>query len=249
MSTPTIATPETTPTLYFDAATTTPAPGPAPTPTPPREPPAGVSRLLGAWDAGTWRAAGYLAVGFVTGLLGLITFILVVSIGATFAALIVGLPVLLTCLAVSRGVAEMERRRAALLLGTPIPLPYPLVSGGLLARIRQWLVAPSTWRDLVHHLFVFPVTLFAAAVSLSFWAAGLGAMTLWTWYWSMPNDQIPLFGASDNPVLVVDSVASGMPWVGVGIALLWVAGWVTKGMARMSVAYTEFLLGPSQSGR
>jgi hypothetical protein len=65
----------------------------------------------------------------------------------------------------------------------------------------------------------------------------------------MPNDQIPLLGLSDNPLFVVDSTGSAMPWVGVGILLLWVAGWVTKGMARMSVGYTEFLLGPSQSGR
>jgi len=221
----------------------------APTPIqPPTQPSTQRNALLSAWDAQTGRAARYLALGFLTGILGLITFILVVSIGATFTALIVGAPVLLTCLAVSRGMAEIERRRAAVLLGTPIPMPYPLVSGSLLGRIRQWLAAPSTWRDLVHHLFVFPVTLVAAAVSLSFWAAGLGAMTLWTWYWSMPNDQIPLFGVDDEPIFVVDSVASSLPWVVVGIVLLWVAGWVTKSMARMSVAYTEFLLGPSQSG-
>lgn len=227
----------------------------APTITRPVNPPTthglrtGRHRVLGAWDADTGRAAGYLAVGFVTGILGLITFVVVVSFGVTFSALIVGVPVLLACLAVSRGMAEVERRRAAILLGAPIPLPYPTVRGSLLGRIRQWLVAPSTWRDLVHHLLVFPVTLFAATVALSFWAAGLGAATLWTWYWSMPNDQVPLFGVDDKPLLVVDSVGSAMPWVGVGIVLLWAAGWITKGLARMSVSYTRFLLGPSQSGR
>ncbi|MFG1926671.1 sensor domain-containing protein [Cryptosporangium sp. NPDC048952] len=203
-----------------------------------------------AFDADTARSAGYLAVGFLTGILGLITFILVVTFGATFSALIVGVPVLLAALAVSRGMAEVERRRAAILLGTPVPMPYPLVSGSLLQRIRQWLAAPSTWRDLLHHLLVFPVTLTAAVVALSFWAAALGSMTLWTWYWSMPDDKIYLFGVWDshNP-FVIDSFGSAMPWVGVGIVLLWVAGWVTKAMARMSVRYTEFLLGPSQSGR
>lgn len=202
-----------------------------------------------AFDGETARSAGYLAVGFLTGILGLITFILVVTFGATFSALIVGVPVLLAALAVSRGMAEVERRRAAILLGTPVPMPYPLVSGTLLQRIRQWLAAPSTWRDLLHHLFVFPVTLTAAAVSLAFWAASLGSMTLWTWYWAMPDDKIYLFGVWDgsNP-FVVDSFASAMPWVGVGLVLLWVSAWVTKGMARMSVRYTQFLLGPSQSG-
>ncbi|MFI5958328.1 sensor domain-containing protein [Cryptosporangium sp. NPDC051539] len=214
----------------------------------PRRPPA-PNVILGAWDAGTRRSAGYLALGFVTGILGLTTFILVVTFGATFSALIVGVPALLACLAVSRGTAEIERRRAALVLGTPLPLPYPLVSGSYLRRIGQWLAAPSTWRDLLHHLLVFPLTLFAAVTALAFWAAGLGAMSLWAWYWTMPNDRIPLFGVDAHPLFVVDSVASAMPWVGVGIALLWVAGWVTKGLARMSVGFTSFLLGPSQSGR
>ncbi|TQS44929.1 sensor domain-containing protein [Cryptosporangium phraense] len=212
-----------------------------------RRPPPNV--ILGAWDAGTGRAAGYLALGFITGILGLITFVLVVAFGATFSALIVGVPVLLTVLAVSRGMAEVERRRASILLGTALPVPYPLVSGSIWRRVGQWLAAPSTWRDLLHHLLVFPVTLFSAVVALSFWAAGLGSMTLWTWYWSMPNDRIPLFGFDSEPLFVVDSGSSAMPWVGVGIVLLWVAGWMTKGLARTSVGFTTFLLGASQSGR
>ncbi|SHN45517.1 sensor domain-containing protein [Cryptosporangium aurantiacum] len=219
-----------------------------PAPYEPRQPPA-TNPILGAWDELTWRSAGYLMLGLFTGVLGLATFIVVVVVGATFSALIIGVPVLLACLAVSRGFAEIERRRAGIILGTAVPVPYPLVSGGYLRRIGQWLAAPSTWRDLAHHLFVFPVTLFSAIVALTFWGAALGSMSFWAWYWSMPNDTIYVFGDwNDNP-FAVDSFASAMPWVGVGLVLLWVSGWVTKGLARMSAAYTEFLLGPSQSGR
>ncbi|GAA3395593.1 sensor domain-containing protein [Cryptosporangium minutisporangium] len=236
MSAPTI-------TPHVETMETQPAPYEA------RQPPVAANALLGAWDTQTWRSAGYLALGLFTGVLGLAAFIVVVVVGVTFSALIVGVPVLLAALAVSRGMAEIERRRAGIVLGTAVPVPYPLVSGRYLRRIGQWLAAPSTWRDLAHHLFLFPVTLFSAIVALSFWGAALGSMTLWTWYWAMPNDTIYIFGDwADNP-FTVDSLGSSLPWIGVGIVLLWVAGWVTKGLARMSAAYTEFLLGPSQTGR
>jgi hypothetical protein len=216
----------------------------------PSRPPATPSNpLIGAWDADTWQALGYLMLGLLTGVLGLATFIVVVTIGVTFSALVVGVPVLLGCLAVNRGMAELERRRAGLVLGAPVPAPYPPVTGSYLRRIGRWLVTPATWRDLAHHLFLFPVTLFAAVVSLAFWGAGLGAMSYWAWYWAMPNDTIYIFGDGAGSRFVVDSLSSSMPWIGVGLVLCWVAGWLTKGLARMTAGYTQLLLGPSQTGR
>jgi hypothetical protein len=201
--------------------------------------------LTGAWDQTTWRAQGYLALGLFTGVLGLLTFILVVAFGAAFSALIIGVPALLPILALSRGMAELERRRNAVLLDAPIEPPYPVVRGGLLARIGQWLAAPSTWRDLAHHLLALPVNLFAFAVSLAFWSAGLGAMSFWAWYWSMPNDRIYL---GDHHLLVIHSVSSALPWIAVGLALCWIAGWLTRGLATMTAAFNRLLLGYAQNG-
>jgi hypothetical protein len=199
--------------------------------------------ISGAWDQATWRAQRYVVLGLFTGILGLVTFIVTVVFGATFSALIFGIPVLLPVLAVSRGMAELERRRAAVLFGVPIARPYPPVNGGLLARIRRWLAAPATWRDLAHHLIAFPVQLFAFVVSVAIWAAGLGSMSYWAWYWAMPNGRIEVIG--DH--FVVDSIASSIPWIGVGLGLCWIAGWLTKGLAAMTAAFAALLLGPSQA--
>jgi hypothetical protein len=201
------------------------------------------NRLAGAWTQQTWRALGYLALGPLAGALGLATFCLVVALGVTGSALIFGIPALIAVLAFSRGVAELERRRAGLVLGAPIASPYPRVEGRLFKRVGRWLATPATWRDLVHHLLALPLNLFGLILAASFWGAGLAALSFWAWYWALPGGRIDVFGFGGNSAFVVDSVSSAVPWIGVGLGVCWVAGWLTRGLARMNANWSRVLLG------
>ena len=109
------------------------------------------------------------------------------SLGAGLAVLVVGLFVLVGCLAVAGWSARMSR---ALLGYAGVVLPatqYPAAVGGrwgLLARLTH----PQSWRDLLHVLVTFPVSTFSFSVAVSWVVGGLGGLTYWFWSRWLPQD-------------------------------------------------------------
>ena len=75
---------------------------------------------------------------------------------------------------VSRWMAWVERRRAALVLGEPIPGVYRSPTGGFLSRLKALFSDPSTWKDLAWHLLLLPVGIADFTIAVTAWSATLG---------------------------------------------------------------------------
>ena len=100
---------------------------------------------------------GQLVVGAAIGIAGpVLLSLMLVSVPATLAA---GLGILLFVGVVwlTRRLADLQRRRAAAVLGEPLASPYAPLPRGLLARTRTLLGDPATWRDLAWLLCQFVV--------------------------------------------------------------------------------------------
>ncbi|MBX5470479.1 MAG: sensor domain-containing protein [Thermoleophilaceae bacterium] len=73
----------------------------------------------------TWRASLYLLLSFPLGLTGFVVLVTGFSLGLGLLITLIGIPVLLATFAVARGLAMLDRRRAAVFTGERIPDPYP----------------------------------------------------------------------------------------------------------------------------
>jgi signal transduction histidine kinase len=203
--------------------------------------------LFSAVDAASWRGLGYLSLGLLTGTVALALWITAVTVGLTFAVLVVGLPVALVCFVTIRAAADMERWRAAVVFGEPIARPYRPVSGGLLRRLLQRVSDPASWLDLAWLVLLFPLATTMAAVSWTLWAVGLGLVLLPFFYGFLPGGQAVFLNLDSQHHLVVDSFVSALLFAPLGIALCWVAGWTTRWMAFGQAWLARALLGPSQT--
>jgi signal transduction histidine kinase len=199
-------------------------------------------------DATSWRAFGYLSLGLLTGSVALALWITALAVGVTFAVLVVGLPVALGCLALLRAAATMERWRAAIVFGTPIPEPYQPVSGGLFRQLRVRVSDPATWRDLLWLVLLFPLGTAVAVASWSLWGVGLGLVFLPLYYAFLPGGHALLSFGDGRTYLVADFVGA-LPFALLGLPACWVAGWATRGMGLGQAWLARALLGRSRTAQ
>jgi signal transduction histidine kinase len=188
--------------------------------------------------------AAYLALGLLSGTVAFGVWIAGVTVSLTLALLIVGLPVVLATFAVFRVFADLERRRAALVLGSPIASVYrsqpPERRLGPL--LRTALHDPQSWKD-VAYLGLFGVVGFTWGVVWAvLWGVVLGSLTLPAWWWAMPDDATYLWFNVDSTAEAVIAVAIGL--AGLPIALL-----VQRSLAVSQALLARWLLAPSLSAR
>ncbi|MEZ4668117.1 MAG: sensor domain-containing protein [Anaerolineae bacterium] len=89
------------------------------------------------------------------------------SIGLSF--IVIGIPLLLFCLASTRALAAMDQRLFAALLDLPVPdIADDLDPRGanLFQRIGLYLTSGTTWRSLIYLLLKFPVGIGALMASM-----------------------------------------------------------------------------------
>ena len=156
-----------------------PAPHPAPSPLPDND---GVTSVV----QGVGRDLAVLVGLFAVSLAGFVVCTTLFSAGAGLAVVVVGLFVLLACLAVAGWTARMDR---ALLRTAGVDLPetrYPAPTAGRWGLGR--LAHPQSWRDLLHVLVSFPVAVFSFSVAVSWVLGGLGGITYWFWSRWLPAD-------------------------------------------------------------
>ena len=95
------------------------------------------------------RMLGWAVALTVSSVLCLALFI-VTAVSIALITVWVGIPMLLLAVALARPLAQLSRRFAGDLLGTPIESPYVKLSGGgILARLRAVARDPATRRDLL----------------------------------------------------------------------------------------------------
>jgi signal transduction histidine kinase len=114
------------------------------------------------------------------------------SVGVGLLVLVVGLFILVACLIVAGWASRMTM---ALLNYAGIALPrthYPAAGPGFRGKLRR-LAYPQAWRDLLHVLVNFILSIVTFALALTWVFGGLGGVTYWFWsqWLPQPNDGLP----------------------------------------------------------
>ena len=192
--------------------------------------------------ASTWWSLVHLLLGvWVTTL----TFVVVVTLGATAASLVItfplAVPVAWLLFVAGRGVGRVERSRCAALLDLEITDPVPpLTASSWWGRWKERFTVKARWKELAHPLLAFPLAVVAFAVALVVWAGSLALLALPAYVSALPDGtaRFWLFDVGQGSAALLAALL-GL----VGLAL--VAPWTTIGLARVDAALARWLLGPT----
>jgi signal transduction histidine kinase len=177
--------------------------------------------------------------------MGILTFTVVVtgwSLALGLLITLIGLPVAMLTIYVSRWMAWVERHRAALVLGEPIRGVYkPPATGRFVDRLKALFSDPSTWKDLGWHLLLLPVSIVDFTVVVTAWSVSLGLLTMPAWWWALPDSDPTELG-----LFQVDSWPHAFLAAAIGIVALPVAAALVRGTAAASGSLSQLVLGPSR---
>lgn len=123
----------------------------------------------------TYRNLLYLALAFPLGLLYFVFLSVGLSLGVGLAITVVGVPILLAVLAVSTGLATVERELATLLLGVEIPTATGETPDSLVGRAKRLVSDAGTWKAVVYlgSKFVIGLVSFVVVTTLLVTATSL----------------------------------------------------------------------------
>ncbi len=176
--------------------------------------------------------------------MGILTFTVVVtgwSLSLGLLITLIGLPLAMLTIWVSRWLAWVERRRAALVLGEPIRGVYkPPATGRFIDRLKALFSDPSTWKDLAWHLALLPIGIADFTVAVTAPAAALGLLFMPVWWWAVPESD-PV----DLGLFHVDSWGYAWLCAAIGLLALPLAAALVRGTAAASGALSRIVLGPS----
>ncbi|MEV6964084.1 sensor domain-containing protein [Hamadaea sp. NPDC051192] len=165
------------------------------------------------------RESGQLLVGAVIGLPA--PFLLAMILLSVPTSLVAGLGVVVFGVAGSllRRLANVQRDRAAALLGRPVERPYPDYPEGLLPRARALVSDTSTWRDLAWLVSQFGLGIAGLAAGLGLWLAAVECLTA-----PLLRALLPARTGFDPAVLEFTGRSTLLGWllvpVGAGLAFL-----------------------------
>jgi signal transduction histidine kinase len=204
--------------------------------------------LHGAFGARTLCCLGYLLSGVPTTSLAWLVALVAVVGGALLSVTVIGILAAPLLLMPVRAAAGLERWRCGLVLPTRPASPYRPVDG-LTGRVRtrMRLRDPATWRDLAWLVLAFPLDLGAVVLAGTAWAFALGMTSLPVWYRFLPGGQAKLYESGGVAHGVIDSVPTALPWAALGLFLLWVAGWLTCGLAAGQARLAAAVLRPTRA--
>lgn len=126
----------------------------------------------------TYRNLLYLSLAFPLGLAYFVFFAVGFGLGVSLAFVVVGIPLLLFVLAAALGLASVERKLTALLLGVSVPSPETPAADSLPARAKRLVVGRRTWKAVAYLAgkLVFGVASFTLITSLLTTAVSLLAV-------------------------------------------------------------------------
>jgi signal transduction histidine kinase len=188
--------------------------------------------------------AAYLFTGLLASMLAFTAWITAVTLSLALAVLVVGLPLMLGTFECFRALTDLDRRRAAIVLGTPIPSVYrPRGQGGVWNRLRAAARDPQSWKDTAY-LGLFSVVGFVwGTIALVVWGVVLGSIFLPAWWWSLPEN------AEYAGLLTIDSWELSAAVSVCGLLCLPLALMLQRGLAASQVWVARLLLGPSLAAR
>jgi signal transduction histidine kinase len=190
-----------------------------------------------------WKDFAYLQLGLVWGCVGFALLFLGPATAALLAITIIGIPYALGSFYATRWWGDVERRRASLVLGAPIPRPVRRWEGRLLQRIRAALADPMSWREIVWMPLLFAVGLGFQIAATTAVATALGVLAGPLWMWSIP-------GGIDWGILVIDTTWEAiLVAVLVGPPLLVLSVWLQRGLALGQAHLARVVLQPDEQAR
>jgi signal transduction histidine kinase len=178
----------------------------------------------------------------VAGVVGLAAFLVGAALSLTFGLVIVGFPVVLGTFLCFGALADLERRRAALVFGEPLAAAYEPAGGRMPSRVKTMIHDPQRWKDALYLALIGPVGLCKGIVVLALWCAALGSFAMPAWYWAIP-------GGVDYGLFTIDTWALSLVAVALGAALVPLALLVQRGAARSQAGMARSLLAPSLVAR
>jgi signal transduction histidine kinase len=177
--------------------------------------------------------------------MGILTFTVVVtgwSLALGLLITLIGVPIAMLTIYVSRWMAWIERHRAALVLGEPIRGVYRSpASGRVIDRLKALFSDPSTWKDLAWHLLLLPVSIVDFTVVVTAWSVSLGLVSMPLWWWALPDND-----PTDLGIFQVDSWGHAFLAMAIGIVALPIAAALVRGTAAASGSLSQVVLGPSR---
>ncbi|MDZ4180031.1 MAG: sensor domain-containing protein, partial [Coriobacteriia bacterium] len=199
-----------------------------------------IARFFGVLvDPAAWGALFYMVLSLATGIAYFTIVVTGLSMTAGLAVLIVGIPFALLFLAVVRAVSFVEGRVVEGLLGERMPRRPRTVgqSGGIIDRIKDWLVDSRTWTTMLYMglqlvlgiiyftVVVTAVALCASLIALPFVQAATGQPFI------MVGGTSYLIETWAFPLFVLAGL------LGVIITL-----WIAKGVGALHGSYAKALL-------
>ena len=184
------------------------------------------------------RETLYLVVSGVLGLIGftIITTLAPLAFGLSFV--LIGLPIAVATAHVDRAWCGIERRRAALVLGAPIPARYAEFQGrGFFNRRMLVLTDRQTWLDALWMVVSLPLGLIGAVIAVLAWLALPGLLAAPIYAWSIPG------WVHDNDVAI--SIIAPFAAVPAAVGAAWLLHPAALAHARLAA----LMLGPSRSAQ
>jgi signal transduction histidine kinase len=192
------------------------------------------------------REQGHLLTGAAIGLAGpVLVYLMLLSLPLTVAAGL-GIPLFVGAVWLTRRLADLQRRRAAVVLGAPITSPYAPLPRGLLARTQAHIRDRATWRDLAWLLCQFVVGVACLALGLALWLAAAQCLSA-----PLLRALLPAHTAFDPVALEITGRSSPLTWllVPVGAGLVVVAYRLPRHLVAGQARLARWLLAPTATGR
>jgi len=226
-----------------------------------------VRALCAPFETRTWRETIHLLLNLPVGIATSTAIATGFSTGLGLLVTLIGIPILIATLYVSRAMSTVERARAKLLLHIDVPRPYradPPPDRWWRVHVSR-LTDSATWVEVVYDLLLLPIGIFTFTVTATCWVLGLALLFLPSYAWALPQQvqvgypwmQITLDTAPNSVVVGWDP---GKGWVVdtpiefalvslVGLILILLTPWVVRGLATANRYLVRGMLGTNVFAR
>jgi hypothetical protein len=181
--------------------------------------------------------AAYLALGLPIGVVAFSVIVTGLALAAGLAITLAGIPILLATLVLARSIAEVERRRAAPVLGKRFAGRERRLEGGVWQRTKAIATDPASWRDAAWSLLTLPIGVAGFTAVVTMWSVALGMVTSPAWLWAT-ND-----GDPDLPFFNDLGIGYSALRVLTGLALVPIAAWGSRALASGTARLARSILG------
>jgi hypothetical protein len=182
----------------------------------------------------------YLVLSLPIGIVAFTVAVTGLSLAGGLLITLVGIPVLLLTLLACRGLAAVERARAALVLGEQVPgAERQWRRDGAWETTKAVICDPGAWRDVLWAVVLMPVGIATFTIAVTLWSTALGLLTSPIWWWALPDE--------DDPDLIPLLESTTVGWqalrVVIGLVLVPVAIAVCRGLAQGHARGTALAVG------